>query len=513
MRKLLITLLAFALLLPSLGCIGCKSSSNPFDQSNSTLGTEGDIYEIVMQYPTLGETPQDLKLIENAVNARTEPEIGVRIIFNPVSVLDLASTTNIMFSLGDKLDIVMCGFGISLADYVNKGILIELDDLVADYGQSIVEAEGLAMSGGYYRGKLFALPSEEKMGRVRALYCRRDILDKYGIDTDSNIIYTMDEISQIFAIVRAGEDDDFYCLATNINDYGLYSNFDIFDTLGSTLASGCLMDYGYGAADIVNYFATDEYERACRVIRDWYKNGYMNPGCNTVSDAVFRQMQSGNYFAYFNSAEPDMLISQSRVLQSYINSELVALYTSCPYAVTQNFRISMWGVTSSCTQPVKAMRWLNMLWQDSEISNLLTNGIEGLHYQFVDDGHVIRSLDGMDASTSTYKAILSVWGDKMKLYVWEPLDESYYRDIDKFNNSILPEHTSYALGYCFDYSPVRDQFSAVSEVIQKYDSNLKLGILDFDTALPEFRAALEEAGIREVIAENQRQFDAWKVGR
>jgi len=434
MRKLMIILSAIALLLTLPGCTGDEYSSG---QLSGNPDAEGDgIYEIVMQYPTLGEIPQDLKLVEAAVNARTEPEIGVRVVFVPVSVFDLASTTNIMFSWGDKLDIIMCGFGVSLADYVNKGMLIELDDLVAEYGQSIVDAEGIAMSGGYFRGSLYALPAEEKMGRVRALYCRRDILDKYGIDTDPTTRYTMDEISEIFAKVRVGENEDFYCLATNINDDGFYSNFDIVDKLGSTLASGCLMNYGSGTTEIVNYFATDKYEQACRMIRGWYQNGYLNPDCNIVSDAVFKQMQSGNYFAFFNSAEPDMLIGQNTMLQGYVDTELAALYTSYPNSVTQNFRISMWGITSSCAEPIKAMRWLNMLWQDTEISNLLNNGIEGLHYQFVDDGPVIQYLDGMDASTTRYKAILNVWGDKSKMYIWEPLDESYYRDLDEFNNFI-----------------------------------------------------------------------------
>ena len=481
--------------------------------TEGSQGTEGDIYEIVMQYPTLGNTPQDLKMIEDAVNARTEPEIGVHITFSPVTASDLGTVTNMMFSLGEKLDIVECGFSVGLGDYVNKGMLRELDDLVEEYGQSIVKAEGIAMSGGYFAGKLYALPSEEKMGRVRALFCRQDILEKYNIEADSNHIYTIEEISDIFAKVRAGERSDFYCLATNMNDRGIYTNFDIVDMLGSSLASGGILNYGRDSAGIVNYFATNEYERACRMIRAWYQNGYLNPDCNTIIDATANLMRSGNYFAYFNNAEPDMLASQSRILRGYVDSGVVPLYTSFPFAVTQNFRISMWGVSTSCAEPVKAMQWLNMLWRDTEISNLITYGIEGTHYQFDSEPPIIRYPDGVDASTASYFVMLSVWGDKSKLYVMEPLDETYYQALADFNSSILPEHTSGALGYCFDFSPVRTQHSAVLEVIQRYEVNLRLGVLDIDKALPEFRAALAAAGIDEVIAENQRQFDDWIASR
>ena len=514
MKKPLLILLALVLLLLSVGCNSSKNASSPSGYSNGNSDSQGEIYEIVMQYPTLGRTIQDLNLIEHALNARTEPEIGVRIVFCPVNVYDLESATDIMLSWGDKLDIVMCGLGTSLSGYVNNGKLIKLDDLVEKYGQSIVEAEGIAMSGGYFKGNLYALPTEEKMGRVRALYCRKDILDKYGIATISDKIYSLDDISEIFTEVRAGENEDFYCLATNINDEGFYSNFDIVDRLGSTFASGCLMNYGFGTDKIVNYYDTFEFEQACSTIREWNKKGFLNPGCDTSTEPCGMLMQSGKYFSFFNSAEPDMLASQSRMLWGFVDSELIPLYTTYPYRVSQSFRISMWGITPSCTDPVKAMKWLDLLWRDKEIINLLSFGIEGLHYEFADGkGSVIRYPEGVNSANASYVSVLQVWGNKSKCYAMAPLDEEYYRALDDFNRSILPIYTSGALGYCFDASPVYMKFAAVDDVIKRYESGFKLGLLDLDTALPEFRAALEEAGISEVIAENQRQFDAWKMGQ
>lgn len=104
----------------------------------------------------------------------------------PVSAFDLNSTTNLMVSSGEKLDLALSLFENGCMSYVNKGIAMDLTDLVDQYGQDIVNAEGVAMSGGYYNGTLYAVPSEEKMGRVKAFVCRKDILDKYGIEYDEN---------------------------------------------------------------------------------------------------------------------------------------------------------------------------------------------------------------------------------------------------------------------------------------------------------------------------------------
>ena len=195
---------------------------------------EDDIYEIVIQYPTLGTTPPDLQKVEDAINARVESEIGVHVTFYPVSAFETNNTTSLMVSSGEKLDLAISIFEGGVANYVNKGMLIELDDLVEEYGQDIVAAEGIAMEGGYFDGALYGIPTEDKMARVKAFECRKDLLDKYGIEYDENKIYTADELTDIFKIVQEGEGGAFHCVAVNGSEDPLYSFFDHTDQLGAT---------------------------------------------------------------------------------------------------------------------------------------------------------------------------------------------------------------------------------------------------------------------------------------
>ena len=46
-------------------------------------------------------------------------------------------------------------------------------------------------------------------------------------------------------------------------------------------------------------------------------------------------------------------------------------------------------------------------------------------------------------------------------------------------------------------------------MLDEYRCGLEWGVLDPDTALPEFRAKLKAAGIDKVVEEKQRQLDAW----
>lgn len=253
---------------------------------------------MIVQYPTLGDTPQDLSMVENALNERTEPEIGVHVTFYPVSAFETNNVTSRMVFSNEKLDLAISIFEGGVAGYVNQGALLPLDDLVEQYGQDILAAEGIAMAGGYFDGTLYGIPTEEKMARVKAFECRRDLLEKYEIEYDENKVYTAEELSDIFAIVQAGEGGAFHCIAANGSEDALYSFFDHTDQLGASYASGVLMDYGTGKDEIVNYFETEEFGQFCNTVRSWFQNGYLSQDCNTTTDSaliLYRGIEGVHY--------------------------------------------------------------------------------------------------------------------------------------------------------------------------------------------------------------------------
>ena len=75
-----------------------------------------------------------------------------------------------------------------------------------------------------------------------------------------------------------------------------------------------------------------------------------------------------------------------------------------------------------------------------------------------------------------------------------------------FNESAV---ISKAVGFMFDPSPVKSEIAALDSVLAEYRLGLENGELDPEEYLPKFQQALREAGIEKVIAEKQRQLDAW----
>ena len=65
------------------------------------------------------------------------------------------------------------------------------------------------------------------------------------------------------------------------------------------------------------------------------------------------------------------------------------------------------------------------------------------------------------------------------------------------------------MGFSFDNSSVSSEIAAIYAVVDEYRAGLLGGALDLDENYPRFIQKLKDAGIDTVIAEKQKQLDAW----
>ena len=166
----------------------------------------------------------------------------------------------------------------------------------------------------------------------------------------------------------------------------------------------------------------------------------------------------------------------------------------------------MWGIPVTSPHPEKAMRFLNLMFSSPEIANLLSNGLEGVHYVETEPG-VITHAPGTDPARPGYGSVFSRFGDQMQVKHWVPTTPDFYRELASFNEQA---QDSLSLGYVFNGERVASEIAAVTAVVSLYLPPLECGMLeDVDGALAEFNEKLQSAGIDRIIAENQRQLDAW----
>lgn len=85
-------------------------------------------------------------------------------------------------------------------------------------------------------------------------------------------------------------------------------------------------------------------------------------------------------------------------------------------------------------------------------------------------------------------------------------DLDLWDQLSAFNES---GHPSPAKGFLFDATPVINAYTACNNVKQKYVAGFQAGIFDVEETLEIFNKELKDAGLDDIIAEKQAQFDAW----
>jgi putative aldouronate transport system substrate-binding protein len=213
-------------------------------------------------------------------------------------------------------------------------------------------------------------------------------------------------------------------------------------------------------------------------------------------------MKADRAFGYLSKLKPGFDAQESRS----IGKEMVSAELSAPVSMTDHVLNIMWGIPREADNPEASMKFLDLMYGDAELVNLLDWGIEGKHYVKVSD-KVIKYPEGVTMLTNGYNLNMSwLFGNQFLAYVFEGEDPNIWQKMKEFNDQAVK---SKAMGFTMDTESVKTEIAAVSNVIAQYYLVLETGSVDPDKVLPQFNQKLKAAGLDKVIAEKQRQLDAW----
>ena len=149
------------------------------------------------------------------------------------------------------------------------------------------------------------------------------------------------------------------------------------------------------------------------------------------------------------------------------------------------------------------MKFLNMMYTDERIANLLAWGIEDVNYT-VKDG-VATFIEGEDANNCTYHTNDFLYGNQFLVLPWEG-QEANLREIasEEMENC----ETSVYLGFSCDTTSLSNELTALSNVISEYRPSVNAGIAS-EEDYEAFIEKLHNSGLDKVIQTYQEQLDAW----
>ena len=479
--KRIIVLLLSALFLLS----GCSYISE--DRESETFA-ETDKYEdcINLRIPMYVYTnyPTDLPLVTDEINKITSEKIGVTVEIVAIEYSTKGNAIELLESEGKTLDLTYGGFN-----------FIPITELAEKYAKETLDLFSEDEKARFMRnGEIYSIPSKIDRATCACIMMRKDLLDKYDIDIDT--IKTIDDFDRIAAIIAKNE-PNMSIIAPNETEQSFFNKASQWHSLAAS--TFVLMDGGQSDKVEILY-RTELYRKYVSLFYKWNQAGYFPDEMKMDTLRSSRLVSDGSLFAYFYSYKPGVEVEES----INCHREMVCLRLNEPFVTSASYGNFSWGVTEDCSAPEAAVKLLNLMFTDPDIMNLLSYGIEGIHYVVNSDG-MIDFPEGVTSETCGYcPNIAWEYPNQFITYVREGNSPTLWEDMVEFNDSAV---RSKAIGFSFDRTPVNEEYSAVRDVVSKYSGALARGQVNPEEIFPIMDKELDEAGADTVLAEVQRQLD------
>jgi putative aldouronate transport system substrate-binding protein len=484
--------------LMGIGLVSCTKSSSGTTSSGGSSSSGGGTYKVTMMLLSAGTTP-DVGLVQAAINEYIKP-MGLELEF---AIMDwnFVQTINLMVSGGEKIDLIPV-WGTDMSNDIAQGKLLPITPYTTTVLKDTTAIMSEYMKSTTFKGDIYGVPTLRDMAAAYGICMREDILTKYGFKIED--IKNAQDLEAVFTVIAPQEPElRMFYTQGNGNDI-TEQMFHDWDTLCNDNL-GVLMNSGQDGPPfkVENLYETKEYEEQVRLMRKWYQNGWIVPDATTNPQGGTTQVGAGKLFGFASNLKPGF------DAQSTLGAGGVKMVTSIfapALTHTQYAALISWCIPVTCKNPEKTAQFLNLMFTDPVVFNLVNWGIEGKHYVKMND-HIITYPDGVTADNTGYNMNLTwFYGNSLIGYMWEGNAYDVNDQMREFNSTAT---VSKATGFNFDTSPVRNAVASVTNVINEYRLAMGAGMLDVDENLPKFRAALKGAGIDEIIAEKQRQLDAW----
>ncbi|PKR86343.1 ABC transporter substrate-binding protein [Heyndrickxia camelliae] len=473
-------LLVFLVFILGLSGVLAACSSN----SEKANGKGDKPYEIT--WYMIGTPQKDTDKVMAKLSEYTKKKINATVKMKQIDWGDYDQKMQVIIASGETFDIAYT----SGANYVlnaQKGAFVPVDKLLNTVGKDMKKAIDPAfLEGAKIDGKLYGIPSNKEVGQQEVLVFNKRLVDKYHLNIKS--VHTLADLEPLLKTIKENEPD-----VTPIATFKPYLPFDY--VLGDELPMAFPLEGDTGK--VVNFFDTDIAMNTLETMHKFYKEGFIKADAATSKDPWPMEVQ--NWFVRKEIYQPyaELLWSRSA------GYDVAVQPLSKPVTFNGSVTGAIQAISSTSKNPEKAMAFLNLLNTDPYVRNLVDKGIEGVHYKTLDDGKI----EDLPARVKNYNMPTYALGNHfiLKLYENDPKDK--WEAFKKFNEESTPAPS---LGFYFDTTPVRTEIASITNVSKEFAPALLTGSVDPKEYVPKMDKKLKEAGLDKVLAEIQKQYDAWK---
>ena len=449
--------------------------------SSTATSKKSDV--VTLKWYTIGAEPKDLQLVEDEANKYLEEKIGVNIDMNFIDYGEYSQKLGVIINSGEAYDLAFtCSWAGDYLGNARKGAFLDLTPYLDNIGSEMKEAiDDRFWSGAEVDGGIYAVPNQKEICTAPMWVFTKEYVDKYNIPYTE--LHSLEDLEPWLKLIKENEPD-----VTPLYITKGFSAPQYFEQLVDPVG----IEYEDDSLVVKNMFETDKMKSTLETLRKYYQAGYINADSATAQDD-----KSVKRFVTKGDGQPYAEVLWSKDLKY----DVVASQITDSYITNASTTGSMIAVSKNSKNPDKAVEFLNLLNTDEYIRNLLNYGIEGTHYESVNDKQIKLTDKASDYSVGYYTL--------GNLFITKVLDNEPETKWDEFQEFNDAAKESAVLGFKFDTSKVTNEIAAINNVLEEFKSTIYSGSVDVDEYLDKLNKKLKDQGIDRVIEEMQTQLDAW----
>lgn len=450
-----------------------------------------------------GGEGSDHEMVMEELNKILVEKINVKLDLRVLGWGEYDEQMKLITTSGEDYDLCFtCNWMNSFTDNISREAFLDITELYEQYGQDIAaQLPSWIIDVGRVNGKLYGITNFQGVGGSTGVCIQKSLMDKYNItfgqplETSDGTIMMMnyDELAEVMDILVANEPDmiPLSLLNTLVLANDKYENF----------ANGMVyVDKNDPTMTCVG--ADVALEADLRLRNEWYNKGYIRQDIATNSDesplfaaCKFAILLNG----YKKGVETEYALSYgSEWVQSAVNTNS----NYAPFVGCNAGAETMTAINVNTKHPVEAMKLLNLVYTDPEVYNMLVYGLEGVHYNKVDDNFIEVLVDG------------EVYGypdwELGNVFLGYRTVGKEYTNVEIEVAKLADYEVSQLRGFVFDPVNVQSELAQLSAVEAEF-ANMEYVTNDIDQLIADRNQKLKNAGLDRVVAEVQRQINEWRA--
>ncbi len=416
-----------------------------------------------------------------------------------------------------------------MADNIKDGNLMELDDLLEQYGQGIQEELGdeiLDMHRYAEDDKLYYLISWQGLySNVRAIKVPTEFATLAGEtwleDTQKVVTKWWNDYSSPEDFQAVFDQLDIYFKALQDNDklyagmnVGIFYDWCYAHHLSSE-NSLQIRNNNVGVVHKDNTFTvidaidTDYYRTFAKNMAEFYKKGYIRSDIASLEKGTLTFVTNGEFtpnttvIDVHNALTPDT--NKIYSAQSGVDISLIQIEEN---GYLSKGDASAMAIPYCADEPERAMMVLNALYTQPELYQLLIYGVEGEHYTDNGDGTITTPYGTQGNSEADYGLWKWTVGTCKNSLVTQADTPGYYDQLlEQEKTAIVSPFNNFA----FDTSSVQDICAAIQAIDAEYGEMIRKGYTGdkWEETLDKWIAERKAAGVDKLVEELQSQVDAY----